>query len=85
VGHSFLKRSGTLGGNFATEEGDFGCFEDTLCRIDKDAVCLEPVEEGWEVVLVLFEGSRENEDVWEYPMEGSHTFKQSMVLCKSTN
>jgi hypothetical protein len=63
VGHSFLKRSGTLGRNFVTEEGDFRCFEDTLCRVDKDAVCLEPVEEGSEVVLVLFEGLGENEDV----------------------
>jgi hypothetical protein len=52
VGHSFHQRSGTLGGNFVTEEGDFGCFEDTLGRVDKDAVCLEPVKEG-SVVLVL--------------------------------
>jgi hypothetical protein len=36
VGHSFLKRSGTLGGNFVTEEDDLGCLEYALHRVDQD-------------------------------------------------
>jgi hypothetical protein len=63
VGHSFLQRLGTLSGNFVIEEGDFGCSVDTICRVDKDVVCMEPVEECSEVVLVLFEGLGQNEDV----------------------
>jgi hypothetical protein len=34
MGHSFFQRSGTLGGNFVSEEGDLGCFEDTFRRVD---------------------------------------------------
>jgi hypothetical protein len=45
MGHSFLQRSGTLGGDFVTEEDDLRCFKYALRRVDKDPTLLEPVEE----------------------------------------
>jgi hypothetical protein len=44
VGHLFLKRSGTLGRHFVSEEDDLGCSEDTLHWVDQDAVGLKSVE-----------------------------------------
>jgi hypothetical protein len=35
----FFQRSGTLGGNFVTEEGDLGCFEYTFRRVPDERLC----------------------------------------------
>jgi hypothetical protein len=55
VSHSLFKRLGPLGGNLVTEEGDLGCLEDALRRVDEDPVPLKLVEEGPQMILVLFE------------------------------
>jgi hypothetical protein len=43
--HSFIQRLGTLGRYLVTEEGDLGCPEDALRRVDDDLILLKPVEE----------------------------------------
>jgi hypothetical protein len=45
MGRSFFHRLGTLGGHLVTEEGDFGCPEDALRRVEEDTVLLKLVEE----------------------------------------
>jgi hypothetical protein len=54
VGHSLFKRLGKLGGNLVTEEGDLACLEDALSRVDEDPVPLKLVEEGPQMLLMLF-------------------------------
>jgi hypothetical protein len=44
--HSFTQRLGILGGHLVTEEGDFGCSKDVLCRVNEDPVSLKLVEES---------------------------------------
>jgi hypothetical protein len=53
--HSLFQRLGTLGRHFVTEEGDTRCSKNALCRFDKDLVPLMLVEEGTQILLVLFE------------------------------
>jgi hypothetical protein len=55
VGYSFFQRLGTLGGQLATEEGDLGCSEDALRRVDDYTVPLKSVEESSEMLLVFLE------------------------------
>jgi hypothetical protein len=69
----------TLVGNFVTEEGEFGCFADTFCRVDNDAVCLEKVEGVSEVVLMLFEGLGENEVSSRYAKQKSSPRRMSSI------
>jgi hypothetical protein len=44
--HSFLQWSGTLSRNLLIDEGDLGCSEDTLRRVDQDPVRLKLVEDS---------------------------------------
>jgi hypothetical protein len=46
VGYSFFQRLGGLGGQLVTEEGDLGCSEDALHRVDEDPVLLKLFEES---------------------------------------
>jgi hypothetical protein len=46
MGHSLFQRLRTFGGHLVTEEGNFGCSEDALCRVDDDAIPLELGEES---------------------------------------
>jgi hypothetical protein len=46
MGYSFLQWSGTLREHLVTKEGDLGCSEDALRRVDQDPVCLKPVEQS---------------------------------------
>jgi hypothetical protein len=55
MSHSIFERSGTLGGHLVTEEGNLGCSEDTLRRVDQDPVSLKLVEERPQVLLVFLE------------------------------
>jgi hypothetical protein len=41
MGYSFFQRLGTLGGHLVTEEGDLGCSEDALRRVDEDPFIIE--------------------------------------------
>jgi hypothetical protein len=41
MGHSFFQRSGALGKHLLTEDGDLGCLEDALGRVDDYPVLLE--------------------------------------------
>jgi hypothetical protein len=63
ISHSFLRWSGTLSGHSVAEEGDLGCAEDALRRVDEDPVPLETVEKSPEVLLMLLTAPGENEDV----------------------
>jgi hypothetical protein len=40
MGHSFFQRLRTFGGHLVTEEGDLGCSEDALRRVDDDPIPL---------------------------------------------
>jgi hypothetical protein len=53
--HSIFQRLEALGGHFVTEEGDLGCSEDALHRVDEDPVPLKLVEKDPQMLLVLFE------------------------------
>jgi hypothetical protein len=53
IGYSFFQRLGTLRGHLVSEEGDLGCSEDALRRVDEDPVHLKSVEESWQVLFVL--------------------------------
>jgi hypothetical protein len=41
MGHSFFQRLKTLGRHLVTEEGDIGCSEDALRRVDDDPIPLK--------------------------------------------
>jgi hypothetical protein len=45
VGQSLFQRLRTFGGHLVTEEGNFGCLEDALCRLDDDSIPRELGEE----------------------------------------
>jgi hypothetical protein len=55
VGYSCFQRLGILGWNLVTEEGDLGCSKDALRRVDEDPGLFKLVEEGPQMLLVLFE------------------------------
>jgi hypothetical protein len=57
-----LKRSGTLSGNFVTEEYGLGCLEYALRRVDQDAIGLKSIEKCPQMF-----------NVCELTLEGSHT------------
>jgi hypothetical protein len=46
IGHSLFQRMRTFGEHLVTEEGDLGCSEDTLRRVDDHPVPLESGEES---------------------------------------
>jgi hypothetical protein len=54
VRYSFFQRLGTFDGHLVTEEGDLGCSENALRRVD-DPVFLELVQKSPQVLFVLFE------------------------------
>jgi hypothetical protein len=62
MGYSFFQRSGTLGEHLVTEEGDLGCLEDALRRVNEDSVQVGETElsphsmlslKRWNVWVVL--------------------------------
>jgi hypothetical protein len=53
IGH-FFQRLMTLAGHLVTEEGDLGCSEDALRRVNDDPIPLKLVEESPYVLFVLF-------------------------------
>jgi hypothetical protein len=59
--HSFFQRLGARGGHLVNEEGDLGCSEDALRRVDEDPIPLKSVEEPVDVVRVPRETGRK----WE--------------------
>jgi hypothetical protein len=63
MGYSFFHRLGTLGRHLVTEEGDLGCLEDALCRVNEDPIPLKSVEESLQMLLVLLERPGENRGV----------------------
>jgi hypothetical protein len=46
MGHSLFQRLRTFGGHLAAEEGDLGCSEHTLRRVDDEPIPLELGEES---------------------------------------
>jgi hypothetical protein len=46
IGHSLFQRLRTFGGHLVTEEGDLGCSEDALRRVDDDPITLKLGEES---------------------------------------
>jgi hypothetical protein len=46
MGHLTFQKLGTLDGHLVTEEGDFGCSEDALRRLDETPVPLNLVEDS---------------------------------------
>jgi non-ribosomal peptide synthetase component E (peptide arylation enzyme) len=54
MGHSLFQRLGALSEHLVTKQGDLGCSEDALRRVDDDAVPLKLVEES-----PCFSGDRE--------------------------
>jgi hypothetical protein len=46
VCHSLFQRLGALDGHLVSEEGDLGCLEEALRRVDDDPVPLKLVEES---------------------------------------
>jgi hypothetical protein len=46
MGHPLFQRLRAFGGHLVTEEGDLGCSEDALRRVDDDPVPLELGEES---------------------------------------
>jgi hypothetical protein len=54
MGHSLFQRLRTFCGHLVTEEGNLGCSEDSLRRVDDDPIPLKLGEESSQVLFVLF-------------------------------
>jgi hypothetical protein len=53
--HIFFRLSGTLGGHLVTDEGEFGCSENTLRLVYQDPIPLKLVDESPLILLCLLE------------------------------
>jgi hypothetical protein len=63
VSDTFGKGLGSHERDFVAEERNFGNTENTLGRVQEDTILLELLEEGAEVLVVLFRRTAKDKDI----------------------